>query len=65
MVKNDPKRLEYMDLALTPVIDEDMDKLSLFAATSGGTAAVSKRRGEDLARARIAVAQTQRLAVHR
>jgi len=65
MVENDPKRLEYMDLALTPVIDEDMDKLSLFAATSGGTAAVSKRRGEDLARARIAVAQTQRLAVHR
>jgi hypothetical protein len=64
MVKNDPKRLEYMDLALTPVIDEDMDKLSLFASTSGGTAAVSKRRGEDLARARVAVAQNQRLAVH-
>jgi len=52
-VKNDPKRLEYTDLALTPVADEDMDKLSLFAETSGGGAAVAKRRGEDLARARV------------
>jgi hypothetical protein len=53
-IKNDPKRLEYTDLALSPVVDEDMDKLSLFAETSGGGAAVAKRRGEDLARARVA-----------
>jgi len=63
MVKNDPKRLEYTDLALEPVVEEDMDKLSLFSETSGGEAAVSKRRGEDLARAKVAAAQNvQRLA---
>ena len=38
-VKNDPKRHEYIDLALTPVDDEDMDKLALFADTAGGEAA--------------------------
>jgi hypothetical protein len=39
-----------------------MDKLSLFAETAGGDAAVSKKRGEDLARARAAAAHNQRLA---
>ncbi len=61
-VKNDPKRHEYTDLALQPVMDDDMDKLSLFAETAGGGAAVNKRRGEDLARAKIAAQQNQRLA---
>ncbi len=61
-VKNDPKRHEYTDLALQPVMDDDMDKLSLFADTAGGGAAVNKRRGEDLARAKIAAQQNQRLA---
>ncbi len=58
-VRNDPKRHEYMDLALQPVVDEDMDKLALFAETAGGGAAVSKRRGEDLARAKVAAQQNQ------
>jgi hypothetical protein len=44
------------------VVDEEMDKLALFAETAGGEAAVSKRRGEDFARARTAVAHNQRLA---
>ena len=61
-VKNDPKRHEYMDLALSPVVEEDMDKLSLFAETSGGGAALTKKRGEDLARAKVAAANNQRLA---
>ena len=39
-----------------------MDKLALFADTAGGDNAVSKKRGEDLARARVAAAQNQRLA---
>ncbi|HTR88081.1 MAG TPA: radical SAM protein, partial [Reyranella sp.] len=60
-VKNDPKRYEYSDLALEPVVEEDMDKLSLFAETAGGSAAVSKKRGEDLARAKLAAQQNQRL----
>ena len=61
-VRLDPKHREYTDLALQPVVDDDMDKLSLFADTAGGGAAVNKRRGEDIARARVAAAQNQRLA---
>jgi hypothetical protein len=61
-VKNDPQRHAYTDLAMEPVVDEEMDKLALFAETAGGEAAVTKRRGEDFARARTAVAHNQRLA---
>jgi len=50
-----------MDLALSPVVEEDMDKLALFAETAGGEAALSKRGGEDIARARVAAARNQRL----
>ena len=42
-VKNDPKRHEYTDLALEPVVEEEMDKLSLFADTAGGGARSSSR----------------------
>jgi hypothetical protein len=59
-IKNDPKRLEYTDLALSPVDEED-DKLALFAETAGGGAALSKVRNEDLARAKLAAARNQRL----
>jgi hypothetical protein len=60
-VRFDPKRLDYTDLALEPVVEEDMDKLALFAVTAGGGAAVSKKRGEDIARARVAANRNQRL----
>jgi len=43
------------------VNDPDLDKLALFAETAGGGAALSKRRGEDLARAKVAAAQNLRL----
>ena len=44
------------------VVDDDMDKLSLFADTAGGGAAVNKKRGEDVARAKVAAAHNlQRL----
>ncbi len=58
-VSNDPKRLEYSDLATAPVVEDELDKLALFAETAGGGAALSKRRGEDLARAKIAAKQNQ------
>src|SRR5688572_3637343 len=61
-VKNDPKRLDYTDLALEPVFDGDLGKLALFADTAGGEAALSKRRGEEIARARVTAARNQRLA---
>ena len=52
-----------MDLALSPVVEEDLDKLALFAETAGGEAALSKKRGEDLMRAKVAARQNvQRLA---
>ena len=56
-----------MDLALSPVVEEDLDKLALFAETAGGGAALSKRRGEDLARAKLAAVQNvrQRLGYRR
>jgi radical SAM family protein len=57
-VTNDPRRHEYMDLALSPVVEDEMDKLALFADTSGGGNAVTKKRVEDLARIRIAAART-------
>ena len=58
-VRFDPKRHEYTDLALEPVGEDEMDKLSLFADTAGGGAAVTKKRGEDLARAKVAAAHNQ------
>jgi hypothetical protein len=62
-VRHDPRRHEYMDLALSPVVEEDLDKLALFAETAGGEAALSKKRGEDLMRAKVAARQNvQRLA---
>jgi len=61
-VKHDPRRHEYTDLSLQPVIEEDLDKLALFAETAGGEAALSKKRGEDLMRAKVAARQNlQRL----
>jgi hypothetical protein len=60
-VKNDPKRHDYMDLALSPVNDED-DNLALFHETAGGEAALAKVRNEDLARAKVAATHNQRLA---
>ena len=61
-VRHDPRRHEYTDLSLQPVIEEDLDKLALFAETAGGEAALSKKRGEDLMRAKVAARQNlQRL----
>jgi hypothetical protein len=39
------------------VVEDEMDKLALFADTAGGGNAVSKKRVEDLARARVAAAR--------
>jgi len=44
------------------VVEEDLDKLALFHDTAGGEAALLKKRGEDVARARVAAQHSQRLA---
>jgi len=55
------QRHEYMDLALSPVIEEDLDKLALFADVGRRGASPSARR--DLARAKVAAGRNvQRLA---
>jgi len=43
-VQNDPKRLEYRDLALTPTSEEEYDVMDLYQSTSGGVAAVKKKQ---------------------
>lgn len=53
-VKNDPRRHAYTDIAITPVVAEELDSLALFQDTTGGEAAVAKKRSEDLARERVA-----------
>jgi hypothetical protein len=53
-VKNDPNRYSYTDLAIEPVVDQELDTLALFGETAGGEGAVRKKRSEDFARARVA-----------
>jgi hypothetical protein len=43
-------RWAYSDLATMPVGDDELDSLALYTATSGGQAAVNKKRKEDTAR---------------
>ncbi|MBV9332244.1 MAG: radical SAM protein [Alphaproteobacteria bacterium] len=43
-LKRDPNARTYMDTALTPVADEDIDTLEMFTATGGGRAAGEKAR---------------------
>jgi hypothetical protein len=56
-VRNDPNRYAYSDLAIEPVVEQELDTLALFAETSGGEGAVRKKRGEDFARAKVAAAR--------
>ena len=43
-ILKDPKRMEYKDLAISPVQEGEMDALEIFNATQGGRAAVAKVR---------------------
>jgi hypothetical protein len=49
-IKSDAKRLEYMDLSLTPSAEHEFRDLALFGKTRGGVAAVAKKLKEDAAR---------------
>ncbi|MGH7081141.1 MAG: B12-binding domain-containing radical SAM protein [Acetobacteraceae bacterium] len=50
-IKRNPDRRAYMDIALTPVSDEEMDALEMFTATAAARSAADKAR-RDLARVR-------------
>ena len=43
-VKSDPARKDYMDLALTPVTEEELGELELFDTGEASRAAAEKRR---------------------
>jgi hypothetical protein len=42
-----PDRYSYMDTALTPAAEEDVDKLKLFSETAGAAGAVERKRKAD------------------
>ena len=43
-IKADPKRREYMDLALTPVPDEELDTLDMFKTSDAAKASAAKAK---------------------
>jgi hypothetical protein len=48
-----PDRWEYRDLAITPPAVDEFDNLGLYRLTSGGEAAVARKRRDDRARASV------------
>ena len=54
-IKRDPRKLEYMDLALTPVADDDVEKLEMFH-TPSAPAFVAQEQRHQHAREHAAVA---------
>jgi hypothetical protein len=52
-VRADPARHAYVDTAITPAADEEVDSLLLFTQTAGGEAAVQRKREQDWRRARL------------
>jgi hypothetical protein len=55
-VERDPARHDYMDLALTPAEEHDLDELDMFTATEFGQAAVEKIRKQRATRSTKLVA---------
>ena len=49
-VMNAPDRWTYTDLAITPPQDDEFESLDLYHATSGGEAALARKRREDAIR---------------
>jgi hypothetical protein len=54
-VENDPAKLAYTDLALTPANDDDLDTLEMFSNTSSAVAAADKARAKAARSAKITV----------
>jgi radical SAM superfamily enzyme YgiQ (UPF0313 family) len=46
-VRADPMRLAYVDTAITPTVDDEIENLMLYTQTAGGEAAVQRKRAED------------------
>jgi pyruvate-formate lyase-activating enzyme len=56
-IERDPRAKDYSDLALTPVVDAEDERLELFSATGGGQAAVAKAKKQVAARLQHAAAR--------
>lgn len=56
-VKADPNRKAYMDLALTPVNDEEMDALEMFGISAGAKASVGRARRDAEHRSKLVAAE--------
>ena len=54
-VTRDPARSTYIDIAIAPVAEADLDRLELFSATRGAEVAVARKRDEDRLRAKLAM----------
>ncbi len=53
-VEREQKKVPYSDLAITPSEENELDTLAIFHETSGGEAAVAKKRREDDLRTEVA-----------
>jgi hypothetical protein len=53
-VTKDPARAAYVDTAIAPVDDAELEELQLFSVPRGAEAAVAKKRDEDRMRAKTA-----------
>jgi len=53
-VTKDPARAAYIDTAIAPADETELEELQLFSVPRGAEAAVAKKRDEDRARARVA-----------
>jgi Radical SAM superfamily len=49
-----PDQSTYTDVSITPPREEEFDSLDLYNATSGGTAALARKRRDDVLRTRLA-----------
>jgi hypothetical protein len=52
-IRRDPHAKDYMDQAIMPVGDDELETLEMFGINESAKAAVSKARREEQARARI------------
>jgi hypothetical protein len=52
-LRRDPHAKDYMDQAITPVVDHELETLDMFGTNDSAKAAVTKARREEQARARI------------
>jgi hypothetical protein len=55
-VRADPKMRDYIDTAITPVIEEEFESHEMFTVSAAASAAVEKHRKEERARVKLTAA---------